>query len=71
MPVQDERGLFERLALDSGLSWITILRKRDSFRPAFSNFVPEAIAEFDDEDATRLLADQRIIRNRAKILATI
>ena len=71
MPVRDERGLFVRLALDSGLSWTTILRKRDSFRPAFSSFVPEAIADFDDEDATRLLADPRTIRNRAKILATI
>nr|WP_242665885.1 DNA-3-methyladenine glycosylase I [Paraburkholderia ginsengiterrae] len=74
MPVRDERGLFERLALESfqsGLSWITILRKRDAFRAAFSNFVPEAVAEFDDDDVTRLLADPGIIRNRAKILATI
>lgn len=74
MPVRDERGLFERLALEgfqSGLSWITILRKRDAFRAAFSNFVPDAVAEFGDEDVTRLLVDSGIIRNRAKILATI
>ena len=74
MPVRDERGLFERLALEgfqSGLSWITILRKRDAFRAAFRNFVPETIAKFDDKDVTRLLADPAIIRNRAKILATI
>ena len=71
MPVRDERGLFELLALDSGLSWITILRKRDAFRAAFSNFVPEVVAGFDDEDVTRLLADPGIVRNRAKILVTI
>jgi DNA-3-methyladenine glycosylase I len=74
MPVRDERGLFERLALEgfqSGLSWITILRKRDAFRAAFRNFVPETIAKFDDKDVARLLADPAIIRNRAKILATI
>ena len=74
MPVRDERGLFERLALESfqsGLSWITILRKRDAFRVAFSNFVPETVAEFGDEDVTRLLANPGIIRNRVKILATI
>jgi DNA-3-methyladenine glycosylase I len=74
MPVRDERGLFERLALEgfqSGLSWITILRKRDAFRAAFDNFVPEKIAAYDEGDVSRLLADPGIIRNRAKILATI
>jgi DNA-3-methyladenine glycosylase I len=74
MPVRDERGLFERLSLEafqSGLSWATILRKRDAFRDAFSGFDPDAVAAFDDKDVERLLADDRIIRNRAKILATI
>lgn len=74
MPVRDERGLFERLALEgfqSGLSWATILRKREAFRAAFSNFDPDAVAAFDDKDVQRLLADAGIVRNRAKILATI
>jgi DNA-3-methyladenine glycosylase I len=74
MPVRDERGLFERVALEgfqSGLSWVTILRKRDAFRAAFCDFVPETVAKFDDEDVARLLADPAIIRNRAKILATV
>jgi DNA-3-methyladenine glycosylase I len=74
MPVRDERGLFERLALEgfqSGLSWATILRKREAFRAAFSNFDPDVVAAFDDKDVQRLLADAGIVRNRAKILATI
>jgi DNA-3-methyladenine glycosylase I len=74
MPVRDERGLFERLSLEafqSGLSWATILRKRDAFRAAFASFDPDAVAAFDDKDIERLMADERIIRNRAKILATI
>ena len=74
MPVRDERGLFERLSLEafqSGLSWATILRKREAFREAFSNFDPELVATYGDKDVERLLADERIIRNRAKILATI
>jgi DNA-3-methyladenine glycosylase I len=74
MPVFDERGLFERLALEgfqSGLSWITILRKREAFRKAFRNFEPEEVAKFDENDIAQLLADPGIIRNRAKIRATI
>ncbi|MGF3055351.1 DNA-3-methyladenine glycosylase I [Microbacterium sp. YY-01] len=74
MPVRDERGLFERLSLEgfqSGLSWATILRKRPAFREAFAGFVPDAVAAFTDDDVARLLADEKIVRNRAKILATI
>ena len=73
-PVLDERGLFERMSLEafqSGLSWRTILKKRDAFRAAFAFFEPEAVAQFDDADVTRLLADADIVRNRAKIEATI
>jgi len=55
----------------AGLSWITILRKRPRFREVFAGFEPEAVAAFDDEDVERLMADAGIIRNRAKILATI
>lgn len=74
MPVRDEQGLFERLSLEafqSGLSWATILRKRPAFREAFAGFDPDAVAAFDDADVTRLLADAGIVRNRAKIAATI
>lgn len=74
MPVRDERGLFERLSLEvfqSGLSWLTILRKRPAFRQAFSNFEPDAVAEFDEADVLRLLGDGEIVRNRAKIEATV
>lgn len=74
MPVRDERGLFERLSLEafqSGLSWATILRKRDAFRTVFCDFDPDTVALFDDTQVERLLTDSRIIRNRAKILATI
>ncbi|KAA9394451.1 DNA-3-methyladenine glycosylase I [Kocuria coralli] len=74
MPVTDERGLFERLSLEafqSGLSWATILRKRPAFRAAFKDFVPEEVAAFTEADTARLLADARIVRNRAKIAATI
>ena len=74
MPVRDERGVFERLSLEafqSGLSWATILRKRPAFRESFAGFVPEAVAGFGEEDVDRLLGDARIVRNRAKILATI
>jgi DNA-3-methyladenine glycosylase I len=73
-PVTDERGLFERVSLEafqSGLSWITILRKRDAFRAAFAGFEPDAIARFDEGDVERLLGDVGIVRNRAKIEATI
>jgi DNA-3-methyladenine glycosylase I len=74
MPVTDERGLFERLSLEafqSGLSWATILRKRPAFREAFDGFGPDAVAAYDDADVARLLGDARIVRNRAKVLATI
>lgn len=74
MPVADERGVFERLTLEafqSGLSWLTILRKREAFRRAFQGFEPSTIARFTDADVERLLADAGIIRNRAKIEATI
>lgn len=74
MPVRDERGVFERLSLEafqSGLSWATILRKRPAFREAFAGFDPEAVASFDDGDRARLLSDAAIVRNRAKIDATI
>ena len=73
-PVTDERGLFERLSLEafqSGLSWSTILRKRGGFRRAFAGFDPEAVAGFGERDVERLLADTAIVRNRAKIDATI
>ena len=74
MPVRDERGMFERLCLEafqSGLSWATILRKRPAFREAFAGFDPAAVAEFGDPDVERLMADAGIVRNRAKVLATI
>jgi DNA-3-methyladenine glycosylase I len=73
-PVTDERGLLERLCLEgfqSGLSWITILRKRPAFREAFAGFEPDAVARFDDKDVERLMGDAGIVRNRAKIEATI
>jgi DNA-3-methyladenine glycosylase I len=73
-PVHAEQLLLERLCLEgfqSGLSWITILRKRDNFRAAFAGFEPEAVARFDDADVERLMADAGIVRNRAKIEATI
>jgi DNA-3-methyladenine glycosylase I len=74
LPVRDERGLFERLSLEafqSGLSWLTILRKRPAFREAFAQFDPEAVAAFDETDAARLMADVGIVRNRLKVDATI
>jgi DNA-3-methyladenine glycosylase I len=73
-PVLDERGLFERMSLEafqSGLSWRTILAKRDAFRAAFAGFDPAAVARFGDDDVARLLADARIVRNAAKIQATL
>ena len=73
-PLHGERNLFERLTLEafqSGLSWLIILRKRPAFRTAFAGFDVDAIAGFDDADVTRLLADTGIVRNRAKIEATI
>ncbi|WAL64886.1 DNA-3-methyladenine glycosylase I [Amycolatopsis cynarae] len=74
VPLRGQDELYERLCLEafqSGLSWLTILRKRDGFRRAFAGFVPEKVAEFGDEDVARLLADASIVRNRAKILAAI
>ena len=73
-PVGDEHRLLERLCLEgfqSGLSWLTILRKRENFRAAFCGFDPERVARFGDRDVERLLADAGIVRNRAKIAATI
>jgi DNA-3-methyladenine glycosylase I len=73
-PVLDERGLFERMSLEafqSGLSWRTILKKRDAFRTAFAGFEPDAVAHFGDAEVARLLADAGIVRNRAKIEATL
>ncbi|HSF97106.1 MAG TPA: DNA-3-methyladenine glycosylase I [Ornithinibacter sp.] len=74
MPVRDERGMFERLSLEafqSGLSWATILRKRPAFREAFAGFDPEAVAGFGEHDVERLMTDAGIVRNRAKVLASI
>lgn len=74
VPQGDSRALFEKLVLESfqaGLSWLTILRKRDAFRRAFAGFDPAKIARFDDADQARLMADAGIVRNRAKIEATI
>jgi len=73
-PVTDERGLFERLSLEafqSGLSWLTILRKREGFRAAFAGFDAKTVARFGEADVERLLADAAIVRNRAKIEATL
>jgi len=73
-PVDDDRTLFEKVSLEgfqSGLSWLTILRKRDNFRKAFANFEPEAVAEFTDKDVERLLDDAGIVRHRGKIESTI
>ena len=73
-PVRDDRALYERLCLEafqSGLSWLTILRKREAFRAAFAGFEIDAVAAFGDEDVERLMADAGIVRNRAKIEAAI
>lgn len=72
--VHDDRRLFEKISLEafqSGLSWLTILRKRPAFREAFADFDVATVAAFDDDDVARLLDDARIVRNRAKIEATI
>jgi DNA-3-methyladenine glycosylase I len=74
MPVRDERGMFERLSLEafqSGLSWATILRKRPAFRTAFDGFDPEVVAGYGEVEVERLMADAGIVRNRAKVLATV
>jgi DNA-3-methyladenine glycosylase I len=73
-PLRDERALFELLCLEafqSGLSWLIILRKRPGFRAAFGDFDPATVAAFGDDDVARLLADDRIVRNRAKVDAAI
>lgn len=73
-PLHGAVGLFERLSLEafqSGLSWLTILRKRENFRRAFSGFDIESVAGYTDADVARLMADDGIVRNRAKIEATI
>ncbi len=74
VPVRDETALFERLILEgaqAGLSWLTILRKREAFRVTFAEFVPDVAASFSDADVARLLSDSGIVRNRRKIAATI
>lgn len=73
-PVDDDRRLFEKLCLEgfqSGLSWITILNKRDAFRAAFAGFDAERMAEFDDADVERLVQDAAIVRHRGKIVSAI
>ncbi len=73
-PVMEDRRLFEKLCLEgfqSGLSWLTILRKRDNFRSAFANFEPASVASFGEADIDRLLADSGIVRHRGKIVSTI
>jgi len=73
-PVRSDAGIFERLSLEafqSGLSWLTILRKRENFRAAFGGFEPGTVAGFGPADEARLLADPGIVRNRAKISAVI
>ena len=72
--VHGEVGLYERLTLEafqSGLSWLTILRKREGFRAAFAGFEPQAVAAFGEADIERLMADTAIVRNRAKIRAEV
>ncbi len=74
VPVHEDRLLFEFLTLEgaqAGLSWITILRKREAYRHAFAGFDPEAVARFDDAKAAQLLADPGIVRNRLKVASAI
>jgi len=74
MPVADDIRLFEKICLEgfqSGMAWITILRKRANFRAAFDGFDFHRVAHYDDEDIARLMADAGIVRNRAKIVSTI
>lgn len=73
-PLRDSAALFERISLEafqSGLSWLTILRKRENFRAAFDGFDAATVAKYTDDDIERLMADAGIVRNRAKIVATI
>lgn len=74
VPLHDDRRLFEMLTLEgaqAGLSWLTILRKREGYRRAFTGFDPQLVAAFDDNDTARLLADSGIVRNRLKIASAI
>ena len=74
MPVTDEQGLYERICLEgfqSGLSWATILRKRPAFREAFADFDPDIVATYTEDDIERLMGDEGIVRNRAKITAAV
>lgn len=74
LPVHGESAYLERLTLEafqSGLSWLTILRKRPAFREAFAGFAADVVAGYDDRDVERLMADARIVRNRAKVLAAL
>src|SRR5580704_9291578 len=74
VPETDGRALWEKLMLDgfqAGLSWITILRKREAFRKAFQNFDPQVVAQYTERDIARLVEDPGIVRSRAKIAATI
>ncbi len=74
VPVHDDRKLFEYLTLETfqaGLSWLTVLRKRENFRKAFADFDVVKVAEFDEEQVDRLMSDAGIIRNRAKIRAAV
>jgi DNA-3-methyladenine glycosylase I len=74
VPVHDDRRLFEFIILEgaqAGLSWMTVLRRREGYRAAFAGFDPAVVAEFTDADVERLMADTGIIRNRAKILSSI
>jgi len=73
-PIRTDDGLFERMTLEafqSGLSWLTILRKRESFRKAFADFSISAVAAFSEADATRLMSDPGIVRNRMKVDAAL
>ena len=74
VPLRDDARLFEKVCLEgfqAGLSWLTILRKRDAFRRAFADFAPERVARFDEDDVARLLADPAIVRHRGKIESAI
>ncbi len=74
VPLHDDKRLFEMLTLEgaqAGLSWLTILKKREGYRRAFAGFDPEKVAAFNDEDVARLLADPGIVRNRLKVSSTL
>lgn len=73
-PVTDDHRLYEKICLEgfqAGLSWLTILQKRESFRSAFAGFDPEVVARYDEDDVTRLLVDASIVRHQGKIRSTI